>query len=113
MYASELRAPTFYLLFFFLHFLCFSLLLSSSLRVVTDMLRVCECTVVSDSWRPLDHNPTDGSVHEILQDKNAIVGCHFLPRGLFPTQGSNPHLLCLLHWQVGSLPLSHLESPLI
>ena len=24
---------------------------------------------------------------------------------LFPTQGSNPHLLCLLHWQPGSLPL--------
>ena len=23
----------------------------------------------------------------------------------FPTQGSNLHLLCLLHWQVGSLPL--------
>ena len=25
--------------------------------------------------------------------------------------GSNPHLLQLLHWQVNSLPLSHLESP--
>ena len=24
--------------------------------------------------------------------------------GIFPTQGSNPHLLCLLHWQAGSLP---------
>ena len=31
------------------------------------------------------------------------------PLGIFPTQGLNPHLiLCLLHWQVGSLPL---ESP--
>ena len=27
------------------------------------------------------------------------------PAGIFPTQGSNPRLLCLLHWQVGSLPL--------
>ena len=27
------------------------------------------------------------------------------PPGIFPTQGSNPHPLCLLHWQVGSLPL--------
>ena len=27
-------------------------------------------------------------------------------RGIFPTQGSNPHLLCLLHWQVGSLSLA-------
>ena len=22
-------------------------------------------------------------------------------QGIFPTQGSNPHFLCLLHWQVG------------
>ena len=27
------------------------------------------------------------------------------PPGTFLTQGSNPHVLCLLHWQVGSLPL--------
>ena len=27
-------------------------------------------------------------------------------QGIFPTQGLNPHLLCLLHWQVGSLPLA-------
>ena len=29
-------------------------------------------------------------------------------QGIFPTQGSNP---CLLHWQAGSLPLSHQGSP--
>ena len=29
------------------------------------------------------------------------------PPGDLPTQGSNPCLLCLLHWQVSSLPLSH------
>ena len=38
--------------------------------------------------------------------KNTEMGCHALLQGIFPTQGSNPHLLCLLHWQVGSLPLS-------
>ena len=32
-------------------------------------------------------------------------GCHALLQGIFLTQGSNPHLLYLLHWQVGSLPL--------
>ena len=32
-------------------------------------------------------------------------GCHFLLQGIFMTQGSNLHLLCLLHWQTGSLPL--------
>ena len=43
--------------------------------------------------------------------KNPGVGCHFLLQGIFPTQGSNPHLLCVLHWQADSLPLSHLGSP--
>ena len=33
------------------------------------------------------------------------MGCHFLLQGIFPTQGWNPCLLCLLHCQVGSLPL--------
>ena len=42
--------------------------------------------------------------------KNTGVGCSFLLQGIFPTQGSNPHLLHLLHWQAGSLPLSHLEA---
>ena len=28
--------------------------------------------------------------------KNMGVGCHFFFQGIFPTQGSNPHLL---HWQ--------------
>ena len=32
-------------------------------------------------------------------------GLPFLLQGTFPTQGSNLHLLCLLHWQAGSLPL--------
>ena len=41
--------------------------------------------------------------------KNTGVGGHVCLQGIFQTQGSN---LCLLHWQVGSLPLSHLGSPL-
>ena len=36
--------------------------------------------------------------------KNTGVGYYVLLREIFPTQGSNLHLLCLLHWQVGSLP---------
>ena len=39
------------------------------------------------------------------------MGCHFLLQGIFPTQGLNLHLLCLLHWQADSLPLSHWGSP--
>ena len=36
------------------------------------------------------------------------MGCHFLLQGIFQTQGPN---LCLLNWQMGSLPLTHEESP--
>ena len=32
-------------------------------------------------------------------------GCHALLQGIFLTQGSNLHLLCLWHWQAHSLPL--------
>ena len=42
-------------------------------------------------------------------DKNTAVSCQFLLQGIFLTQGSNPHLLHLLHWQADSLPLSHLR----
>ena len=37
--------------------------------------------------------------------KSTGVGCHALLQGIFPTQGSNPHCLCHLPWQSGSLPL--------
>ena len=33
-------------------------------------------------------------------------GCHALLQGIFSTQGLNPCLSCLLHWQAGSLPLA-------
>ena len=42
--------------------------------------------------------------------KNTRAGCHFLQQGIFPTQGSNPHVL---HWQAHSLPLRHQGSPCI
>ncbi|CAN0343983.1 unnamed protein product [Rangifer tarandus platyrhynchus] len=34
--------------------------------------------------------------------KNTGVGCHALLQGIFPTQGTNTHLLSLLHWQAVS-----------
>ena len=34
-------------------------------------------------------------------DKTTGVGCHAVLQESFPTQGSNPCLLCLLHWQAG------------
>ena len=47
------------------------------------------------------------SVHGMdVPGKNTGMGCHFLSQAIFPTEGSNPSLLCFLHWQAGSLPLS-------
>ena len=43
--------------------------------------------------------------------KNARVGCYFFLQGIFLIHGLNSHHLDLLHWQVGSLSLYHLESP--
>ena len=43
--------------------------------------------------------------------KNMSMGCCFLLQGIFPTQGSNPSLLCLLHWHTGSLPLAPPGKP--
>ena len=40
--------------------------------------------------------------------KNTGVGCDFLLQGSFPTQGL---YWGLLHYQAGSLPLSHQGSP--
>ena len=34
------------------------------------------------------------------------MGCHAHLQGISPIQGSNPHLLYLLHWQADSLPLA-------
>ena len=42
--------------------------------------------------------------------KKTGVGCHFLFQAIFPTQGSNLRLLCLLHWQMGSFPLAPPEK---
>ena len=43
--------------------------------------------------------------------QDTVVGHHALLQGIFPTQGLNPHLLCLLHWQAGSLPLAPPGKP--
>ena len=59
----------------------------------------------------MDCNPPGSSVHRDSPGKNTGVRCHALLQGIFPTQGSNPCLLCLLHWQAASL-LSHQGSPI-
>ena len=46
-----------------------------------------------------------------FSSKNTGVDCHFLLLGIFLTQGSNPCLLHLLYWLVGSLPLALSGKP--
>ena len=67
---------------------------------------------VSDSLRPHGLEPTRLLYPWESPGKDTGVGCHFLLQGIFPTQGSNPCLLCLLQWQVGSLlQASHGKPP--
>ena len=63
------------------------------------------CSVVIDPLWPQLLNP----LH--FPGKNTGVGCQFLLQGIFLIQGSSPHLLHLLHWQVGSLPLAPPGKP--
>ena len=55
---------------------------------------------------PMDFSLPGSSVHGDSPGKNTGVGCHALLQRIFLTQGSNLHLLCLLHWQASSLPLA-------
>ena len=62
-------------------------------------------------------NPMDcilpGSSVMDFPGKNTGVVCHFLRQGIFPTQGSNLHLLCLLDCRQILYSLSHWGSPLL
>ena len=53
--------------------------------------------------------PPGSSVYGDSSGKTTRVGCHALLQGIFPSQRSN--LLCLLHGQVGSLPLAPPVKP--
>ena len=69
-------------------------------------------SVVSNSLRPHGLQPTRLLCPWDSPGKNTGVGCHALLQGIFPTQGWNPPLVCLPHWQAGSLPLVPPEKPL-
>ena len=54
--------------------------------------------------------PPGSSVRGILQAR-ILEWVAMLLQGVFPTQESNPCLLCLLRWQAGSLPLAPPGKP--
>ena len=64
--------------------------------------RVLSCSIVPDSLTPWIVSPRLLCPSN-FPSKNTGVGCHFLLQGIIPTQGWNPCLLCLLHWQADSL----------
>ena len=51
---------------------------------------------------PMDGSLPGSPVHGVLQARILECICHCLLQGIFPTQGSNPRLLCLVHWQTDS-----------
>ena len=86
---------------------------SSQTQTVSFIWHACEVTSVM-SYSLLHYGPQPSRLlcPWYSPGKNTGVGCHLLFQGLFPTQRSNPHLLCLLHWQAGSLPLAPPGNPL-
>ena len=62
---------------------------------------------------PMDCSPPGSSVHGDSLGKNTGVGCHAFLQRIFSTQGSNPPLLSLLHWQAASLSLAPPGKPLL
>ena len=72
---------------------------------------VCACLLTSDSLPPYELYPTRLLCPCNSPGKNTGERCHFLFQGIFLIQGSNPHLLCFLHWQVNSITLTHLGRP--
>ena len=85
-------------------------LLPSSGQKSGMQLNILQCPGCSHSvsrvWplQPHKLQPTRLHCPWYLLGKNTGVSCHFHLQGIFPTQGSNPHLL---HWQADSLPLSY------
>ena len=77
---------------------------------------VCMCaykvaSVMFDSLPPHRLLCAPLSMGFFRQEYRSGLPC--LPPGIFPTQGSNPRLLCLLHWQADSLPLAPHGKPKI
>ena len=83
-------------------------LTATGLQIFFSFSCVIVCALVAQSCLtlcdPMNCSPPASSVHGILQ---AGMGCHFL-QGIFPSQGSNPHLL---HCRWILYRLNHQGSP--
>ena len=66
---------------------------------------------MSDSVQPYGLYPARPFYPWNFPGKNPGVDCHALLQEIFPIQVSNLRLLCLLRWQMGSLPLAPPGKP--
>ena len=75
---------------------------------------ICLLCLVTQScltlFNPMNCSPPGSSVHGLSQAR--LLEWVAISSGIFPTQGSNPHLWSLLHWQADFLRLHHLGSPI-
>ena len=62
---------------------------------------------------PVDRSPPGSSVHGDSSVKNTGVGRHILLQEIFLTQGSNPHFLSFLYWQVDFFTASTILEAII
>ena len=80
---------------------------------ICDVALLCVCAqllqLCPTLCDPMDRSPRGSYVHRILQAR-MLVGSSPPPRDL-PDPGIEPTSLCLLHWQVGSLPLAPPGKP--
>ena len=68
------------------------------------------CSVMSNFLHPFELQPVRFLCPWDSPVKKTGAGCHFLLRGIFPTQGWNPYLLSLLHCRWILYLLSHWKS---
>ena len=78
--------------------------------IILCCILVLSRSAVSDSLQLYGLKPARLLYAWDFPGKNTIVACHFLFQGIFLTQGLNRNLL---HWQVGSLLLSHQGNPVL
>ena len=83
----------------------------NSVNILKSTVCTRGCSVVSDPLWPHGLQPARLLCPWDFPGKNTGLGYHFLLQGICLTQRLNPCLLHLLHWQVDTLPLSHLRSP--
>ena len=69
--------------------------------------RVAVCgPLIADASLAAEHGLRSAGLVGVVNGLSCSAACR-----IFPDQGSNLHLLRLLHWQADSLPLSHQGSP--